>query len=127
MNIKRILVIDDDDDIRNLVQTCLELIGGWQVLSADSGQAGLLKAKTDRPGAILLDVMMPGMDGLTTLQQLRADATTQNIPVILLTAKGQSLQQSQLIELNVQGRINKPFNARDLVKQVMLLLSEDSE
>lgn len=125
MNIKRILVIDDDNDIRNLVQTCLELIGGWQVLSADSGQEGFLKAKAAQPSAILLDVMMPEMDGLATLQKLRADTTTQDIPVILLTAKGQSFQQGQFNKLNVHGKINKPFNPRELVKQVMMLLGED--
>ncbi|MGG6265540.1 response regulator [Leptolyngbya sp. AN03gr2] len=124
MSIQQILVIDDEDDLRNLIQTCLELMGGWQVLSANCGKEGLLKAQTEQPDAILLDVMMPQMDGFATLQQLRANTTTQHIPVILLTAKGRSLDQNQLTQLNVRGTISKPFNPRKLVDQVLMLLSE---
>ncbi|BAY23876.1 response regulator receiver protein [Calothrix sp. NIES-2100] len=73
MTSKQILVIDDEDDIRQLIQTCLEIMGGWKVLTATSGNQGLLLAQSSQPDAILLDVMMPDMDGLTTFEKLQAN------------------------------------------------------
>lgn len=118
MKALQILVIDDEDDIRKLTQTCLEVMGGWQVLTACSGREGLAKAQVNQPDAILLDVMMPEMDGLTTFQQLQANPATGHIPVILLTARGRSADQSMFAELGVMGTINKPFNPLKLAEQV---------
>lgn len=118
MKALQILVIDDEDDIRKLTQTCLEIMGGWQVLSACSGSEGLAKAQAEQPDAILLDVMMPDMDGLTTFQKLQANPATKHIPVILLTARGRSADQNQLVELGTAGVINKPFNPLKLAEQV---------
>jgi CheY-like chemotaxis protein len=120
---KQILVIDDDDDIRNLIQTCLEIMGGWQVLTAKSGSEGLLNAQTHQPDAILLDVMMPDMDGLTTFQKLQLHPATKHIPVILLTAKGHSTDNNRMFAgLGIKGVINKPFNAQKLAAQVATAL-----
>jgi CheY-like chemotaxis protein len=83
-----------------------------------------LKAQTEQLDVILLDVMMPELDGLATLQKLRSDPTSRYIPVILLTAKGRSLDQSQLTQLEIRGTINKPFNPRKLVDQVAMLLGK---
>jgi len=69
VTIKQLLIIDDDRDILKLTQTCLEIMGGWQVLTADSGAQGVLKAQANQPDVILLDVMMPEIDGLATLYQ----------------------------------------------------------
>ena len=118
MKALQILVIDDEEDIRKLTQTCLEIMGGWQVLSACSGSEGLAKAQVDQPDAILLDVMMPDMDGLTTFQKLQANPATRHIPVILLTARGRSADPSLFAELGVTGVINKPFNPLKLANQV---------
>lgn len=123
MIIHQILVIDDEDDLRNLVQTCLELMAGWQVLTASSGNEGLSKAQTEQPDAILLDMMMPEMDGLKTLQHLRSHSTTKDIPVILLTAKGRSTDQSQFAQLDICGVISKPFDPRKLMTQIVSALS----
>lgn len=123
MSIKQILVIDDEDDLRNLIQTCLELMAGWQVLSARSGIEGLIKAQAEQPDAILLDLMMPEMDGLTTLQQLRSTSVTKHIPVILLSAKGRSIDQDQLAQLGVCGMITKPFKPVNLVAQITTALN----
>jgi CheY-like chemotaxis protein len=120
---KQILVIDDEDDIRQLIQTCLEIMGGWKVLTATSGNQGLLLAQSSQPDAILLDVMMPDMDGLTTFQKLQANEITQHIPVILLTARGRANDQRLFNELGVKGIINKPFNPQKLAVQVAAALN----
>ena len=93
MTTKRILIIDDEADIREATQMCLEITGEWEVVLASSGPEGLLKAAKEKPDAILLDIMMPGMDGLTTMQRLRENSDTAAIPIILLTAKS-SIQRT---------------------------------
>ncbi|MEA5626773.1 response regulator [Nostoc sp. UHCC 0251] len=120
---KQILVIDDEDDIRQLIQTCLEIMGGWEVLTATSGNQGLILAQSSQPDAILLDVMMPDMDGLTTFQKLQANQTTKHIPVILLTARGRNNDKQIFNELSVKGIISKPFNPQKLADQVAAALS----
>ncbi|MBI4785329.1 MAG: response regulator [Oscillatoriophycideae cyanobacterium NC_groundwater_1537_Pr4_S-0.65um_50_18] len=119
---KRVLIIDDDLGIRKITQISLKAIAGWEVLVAASGQEGIAIAQTEAIDAILLDVMMPGMDGITTLEYLQTNPSTQIIPVILLTAKAQVFEQQQLTELPVTGIITKPFKAPELVKQMCLLL-----
>ncbi|NEQ11264.1 MAG: response regulator, partial [Moorea sp. SIO4E2] len=76
MTTKRILVIDDDDGVREIIQFSLEAAAGWEVLTAASGKEGLAKAEADQPDAILLDVMMPELDGPATFRQLQANAVT---------------------------------------------------
>jgi CheY-like chemotaxis protein len=115
---KRILIIDDEDDIREATQVCLEVTGEWEVLTASSGNEGLMKAEIERPDAILLDVMMPGMDGITTFQELQTNPATQHIPVILLTAKAQTAEQRELTQLNVVAVITKPYDPFSLSAQL---------
>ncbi|HEY9659295.1 MAG TPA: response regulator [Allocoleopsis sp.] len=115
---KRILIIDDEDDIREVAQTSLEIIGGWEVLTAGSSTEGLLKAETEQPDAVLLDVMLPDMDGATTFHKLQANPATQNIPVILLTAKVQAADQRRLSSLGVAAILTKPFDPIVLANQV---------
>ena len=119
---KRILVIDDEDDIREVAQLSLEMTTGWDVVSAASGAAGIEAARARRPDAILLDVMMPEMDGPTTFQRLRADAATAAIPVILLTAKAQSSDRSRFMDLGVDGVLTKPFDPLTLGSEVAAAL-----
>ncbi len=120
--VKRILLIDDEEDIREVVQLSLEMMGGWQVITAPSGSEGVTKADLEQPDAILLDVMMPDQDGLMTFQQLQANLTTKQIPVILLTAKVQAVDQRQFAELGVSGVITKPFEPLCLADQVATIL-----
>jgi CheY-like chemotaxis protein len=87
----------------------LEAVGGWDVLVAGSGSEGLAEAKLGQPDAILLDVMMPDMDGPTTFQRLQADATTRHIPVILLTAKVQAADRLRFAELGVSVSSPSPL------------------
>jgi CheY-like chemotaxis protein len=123
MATKRILVIDDEDGIREIIQICLEAVAGWQVLTAASGSEGLANAQSTLPDAILLDVMMPDLDGPTTFRQLQANAATQHIPTILLTAKAKISEHQQFINLGVTGVITKPFKAQDLVNQIREILN----
>ncbi|PZV00672.1 MAG: two-component system response regulator [Leptolyngbya sp.] len=119
---KRVLIIDDEVGIRRITQIALNAIAGWEVLMAESGQAGIAIAQTAQPDAILLDVMMPEMDGIATFEELQANLATQTIPVILLTAKTQLFERQQFTELAVAGVITKPFKAPDLVQQMRDLL-----
>lgn len=122
MSARRILVIDDDDDIREVAQTSLELVGGHEVLTAASGGDGLASARAERPDAILLDVMMPGMDGPATLRRLRAEPATRAIPVVLLTAKVRADDRAFFAGLDVAGVISKPFDPVGLPTQVAATL-----
>ncbi|HEY5870547.1 MAG TPA: response regulator [Candidatus Tectomicrobia bacterium] len=122
MPARRILVIDDADDVRNVTQLSLERMGGWTVSTARSGAAGVEKAIAEQPEAILLDVMMPDMDGPTTFQQLQANATTRHIPVIFLTGMMQSADQRRFAALGVTACIAKPFSPLTLASQVAAAL-----
>ena len=118
MTAKRVLVIDDEERIQEVVQTCLEILSGWEVLTAGSGNEGLQKAQTQQPDAILLDVSMPEMDGLTILQKLQENPVTQSIPVVLLTAKVQPADRERFAQLGIAGVITKPFDPVQLASQV---------
>lgn len=119
---RRILIVDDEDDIREVARLSLELMGEMEVLPARSGAEAVEKARIEQPDAILLDVMMPDMDGPATFQHLQAHAETRGIPVLLLTAKVQSSDRRQFADLGVQGVIAKPFDPIRLADQVSALL-----
>ncbi|HBB35238.1 MAG TPA: response regulator [Cyanobacteria bacterium UBA8803] len=115
---KRILIVDDESHIIEVVRTCLEMLGGWDVISATSGREGLVKAQVECPDAILLDVMMPEMDGFVFLRQLHSNPAIQNIPVILLTAKARMIDPEEFPTLGIQGAIAKPFHPIALTNEV---------
>ncbi|NJN49693.1 MAG: response regulator, partial [Alkalinema sp. RL_2_19] len=119
---KRVLIIDDEEAIQTVVQFGLNMAVGWEVLTASSGLEGIARAKAEQPDMILLDVMMPEMDGLATFQQLRAAAATESIPVILLTAKAQAAEKRIFQTTGVNGVITKPFNSLDLATQIKRIL-----
>jgi CheY-like chemotaxis protein len=123
---KQILLIDDETNLALVIQICLQKLGGWTVIVAESGAEGLRKAQTQQPDAILLDVMMPDLDGLAVMERLRANPSTQNIPVILLTAKIQSAHQNEYAQLDIAGVLAKPFNPMELASQVATLLGWQS-
>jgi CheY-like chemotaxis protein len=116
--VKRVLVIDNEEYIREVAQICLETVAGWEVLTAASGQEGLEVAEAEKPDAILLDVMMPGMDGMKTFQHLQANPTTKEIPVIFLTAKVLSSDLHHYRTLGIKAAISKPFDAMELAGKV---------
>jgi CheY-like chemotaxis protein len=119
---RKVLIIDDEDDIREVAALSLESIAGWNVLTASSGAQGLARALEHQPDAILLDVMMPGMDGPTTFRELRKNPGTAKIPVLLLTAKVQSSDQRRFADLGVESVLFKPFDPMTLADQIASVL-----
>lgn len=118
---RTLLVIDDDRDIRLVAKTSLELVGGFHVIVADSGHRGLAFANEARPDAILLDLMMPDLDGRTTLDQLKRMPETVRIPVIMLTANVQA-HRLELMGKGAAGVLVKPFDPMQLPNQVCEIL-----
>ena len=114
----RILIVDDEDDIREVAALSLETIAGWDVAVASSGAQGLARAIEFQPDAIILDVMMPGMDGPATFRELGKNPATAHIPVLLLTAKVQSSDQRRFADLGVAAVLFKPFDPLTLATQI---------
>jgi len=115
---KQILVIDDETAIQEVVQSCFEDLAGWTVITASSGQAGLNQALMANPDAIVLDVLMSDMDGITLLRKLKANPKTEVIPVVLLTIATDFTDPGGCEALGAVGAIAKPFDPINLVEQV---------
>ena len=107
---RRILVVDDEPDIREVASLALEAVGGHEVLQAGSGTDGIAIAAAEHPDAIVLDVMMPGLDGPATFRALQASDATRDIPVVLLTAKAAAGDRRAFERLGVRGVLTKPFD-----------------
>lgn len=122
MQPKRLLVIDDEDDIRDVAIVTLEFTRGWTIESADCGSRGVETARAFRPDVILLDVMMPDLDGPATFRMLQSLDDTRDIPVIFLTAKVQPADLRKFTQLGVRGVIAKPFDPLKLADQVEALI-----
>jgi len=119
--LKSLLYVDDDADIREIVEMSLSLDGGLKVLTSDGGERALLKMRIEQPDLVVLDVMMPGMDGPTLLKRMRSDPELARIPVIFMTAKARTNEAGRLRELSAIGVIAKPFDPMALGKQVRAL------
>ena len=117
----KVLVIDDEDDIRLVARAGLRA-DGMTVVTAASGAAGVEAARRERPDAILLDVMMPGMDGYETFEALKADAALASIPVVFLTGKNPSGPQARAHAEGAAGFITKPFLPLELAGMLRSLL-----
>ena len=115
---RQILIVDDEEDVRAIAQLGLEMGAGWQVITASSGKEAVMLATEHLPDAILLDMMMPDMDGRATLQRLKENPETQAIPVILVTAKVQSSDQENFASLDVAAIVAKPFRPLQLAEQI---------
>jgi two-component system alkaline phosphatase synthesis response regulator PhoP len=119
---RHLLLIDDEDDIREVAGLSLEMTQGWTVTTANGGAAGIALAGNCVPDAILLDVMMPDLDGPGTLRTLQSQESTRAIPVIFLTAKVQAADRENFLRLGVRGLISKPFDPMTLGEQITALL-----
>ncbi len=137
MKTKQILVVDNEQYIQEVTKICLETVAGWKVETASSGQEGIMnwkvetassgqegimKAETCQPDAILLDVMMPEMDGITTFEKLQENPLTKAIPVILLTAKIQATDRRRYNQMGMISAIAKPFNPLELAAEIAVAL-----
>ena len=115
---RRVLIIDDEDDIREVAALSLEATAGWDILTASSGAEGISIAAAKQPDAILMDVMMPGVDGPTTFKAMQENPALANIPVLLLTAKVQGVDQRRFAGLGLAGILFKPFDPLTLAEQI---------
>jgi CheY-like chemotaxis protein len=117
-SVRRVLIIDDDDDIREVAALSLESVAGWTIASASNGPAGIVLAREFQPDAILMDVMMPGMDGPTTFRNMQQVPEIAAIPVLLLTAKVHGVDQRRFAGLGVAAVLFKPFDPLTLGQQI---------
>jgi CheY-like chemotaxis protein len=122
MATKSILLIDDEPNLVQVIAVCLESFKGWKVCVVNSGKEGLQIVEALKPDAILLDVMMPEMDGIEVLQNLQKNPTIQDIPVILLTAKVQTCDRKEYTQMDVAGIIAKPFDPLKIADEIAQML-----
>ena len=118
----KILYVDDEDDIREIAQISLELEPEFEVRPCSSGSQALEEAVRWQPDLILLDVMMPGMDGPQTLQRLGENEATASIPVVFITARTQTHEVERFLGMGAVGVIAKPFDPMALAGRVKELL-----
>jgi len=123
----RILYVEDEPDIRMVAQMALEAVGGFTVIACPSGSEALAAAPTAQADLLLLDVMMPGMDGPSTLKALRALPATADTPVIFMTAKVQAAEVAQYRELGAIDVIHKPFDLMELSAQISRIWAQQGQ
>lgn len=126
MSKPKIVIIEDEPDISEVIRYNLER-DGYQVYSAEDGEEGLQSVREIVPDLVLLDLMLPGMDGLEVCRQIRADERTQQIPVIMVTAKGDERDVVAGLDLGADDYVAKPFGPRELVARVRALLRRAPE
>ena len=117
--LKRILCIDDEEDILAIVRMCLEMLPGVDVeCCGEGGKAAIARAQAFRPDIVLLDVMMPGMDGPSTMRAMRADPKLKDVPVVLMTARVRRHEVDEYLALGATGVIPKPFDPMTLGAEI---------
>lgn len=126
MNSKRVLVVDDEPDIVELVSYNLKK-EGFQVSSASDGEEALVKIRKGRLDFLILDLMLPGLQGMELCRILRNDPKTRNLPIVMLTAKGEEVDRILGLEIGADDYITKPFSPRELVARVKAVLRRYSE
>lgn len=118
---QKILIVDDEPDVLELIQFNLKA-SGFEVLTAEDGETALRRAADKQPGLIILDLMLPGMDGFEVCKALRKDAATKGIPIIMLTAKAAEIDRVLGFEFGADDYVTKPFSPRELVLRIKALL-----
>jgi len=124
MNLTKILLAEDDPDIQKVAKMSLKFSGVANVVVVDNGEECLEAARSEKPDVILLDVMMPKLDGYETCKRLKQDAETRDIPVIFLTAKAQQFEKKRGLTLGAIGYLTKPFNPMTLNQEIISLLEK---
>ncbi|HEU0130375.1 MAG TPA: response regulator [Mycobacteriales bacterium] len=124
MSRPRVLLVDDDEDVRHMTRVSLGF-EGFDVTEAEDGTEGLAAARSDRPDAMILDVMMPGMDGLAVLRELREDPGLADLPVLILTAKAGSAAEQEGWDAGATAYLTKPFTGTALAGTLRRLLDGD--
>jgi len=116
-----IMIVDDDKDLVSLVERILKE-EGYQVIRAYDGNSALALSKKDEPDLIILDILMPGIDGYSVCSNIKMDETTKDIPVLMLTALSSKLNKQLAQDVGADGYITKPFNSKDLLDTIARLL-----
>lgn len=127
MAIHKVLLAEDEEDIRKVAQISLQFRSGWEVALAANGEECLAKAASDPPDLILLDCMMPKLDGYETCRRLKQDPALRHIPVIFLTAKAQEVEVKKGLSLGAVGYLIKPFNPMSLAAEISQILEGQDE
>ncbi|HHT9136041.1 MAG TPA: response regulator [Candidatus Wunengus sp. YC60] len=121
MSKEKILVVDDEQDLAKLIRYHLEK-NGYKVISADNGEDALFLTRKERPELIILDLMLPGIDGLEVCKKLKADQALSNTAIIMLTAKGEEADIITGLKLGADGYMTKPFSPKELVGRVQAVI-----
>lgn len=121
-NSAKILVVDDDPDIRTLLRLVL-MSSGFRVVLAEDGDQALRRVAEDLPDLVLCDILMPNLDGYETLAALRSDPASRNLPVLIISARGEAHAVKRALDAGANGYFVKPFETRDLVAEIRRLLS----
>jgi CheY-like chemotaxis protein len=124
-SINKILLVDDDQNIRFVAQVSLEGLTKWHIILAESGDEALRKATAEKPDVIVLDMMMPGMDGPTTFSKLREQPDLALVPIIFMTAKVQTHEVQGYLELGAAGVITKPFDPMKLPEEICRIVDNE--
>ncbi len=122
MRVQKIMLVEDDPDIQVVARMSLKAGGVREVVVVSNGEECLARIGEAKPDLVLLDVMMPKLDGYETCRRLKADPATQSIPVIFLTAKAQQFEMKQGLELGAIGYLTKPFDPTTLPAEIQTLL-----
>ena len=122
----KILVVDDEEDIRELISLNLER-ESFEVIGVETGEQALAQARTRQPALVILDLMLPGIDGLEVCKKLKADPRTQLIPIVMLTAKGEETDIVTGLELGADDYVTKPFSGKVLLARIRRILRKKSE
>ena len=119
---KTILIVEDEPKNMTLTRDLLK-ISGYETIEAVDGKQGVEKAKSAKPNLILMDIMMPGMDGYSACREIKADQSTKNIPVVMLTAVGYDLNKKLAKQMGADGYVTKPFSRQQLIDAISPLLA----
>ncbi len=122
----RVLLVDDDKQILNSLRVYLEL-ENYEVYTASNGQEALIKVSEHKPEILVLDIMMPEMDGFEVLEKIKEDSELSLIPVIMLTAKGQPVDVLKGYKMGASSYMTKPFNLNELVENIELILNPEEK
>jgi CheY-like chemotaxis protein len=119
---KTILIVEDEPKNLKLTRDLLK-ISGYETIEAVDGKQGVEKAKSEKPNLILMDIMMPKMDGYSACREIKADQSTKNIPVVMLTAVGYDLNKKLAKQMGADGYVTKPFSRQQLIDAISPLLA----
>lgn len=123
MDMLTVLLVDDEPDIRAIGELSLATFAGWQIIPAGSGEEALLRLAETKPDLVLLDVMMPGLDGPGTLARMRATENGRSVPIIFMTARTQRSEVQEYLSLGAIGVIAKPFEPLSLADDIRKIMA----